>query len=583
MLLPIASTAAVRATALRLIAQHRRSLAVVLVLHTAAALFGLVGPWLIGRIIDALDSGDATMLTIHLMALILVGAVTLQALVLRFAQRQAMILGEDVFAALREEFMRTVGRLPLSTVERAGTGDLLARTTNDIESVQATVRFGVPRILVAGVTALLTVVAAFITNAAVAPALFIGVPLLIVTTRWYLKRSGPGYQRQLASYARLAGTISETVEGARTIEALSLAQTQRAKIDRALLERRNSERYTLGLRSVWFPSTDMSFLLPVVAIVAWGAYLASTGAATIGAVTTIALYAMQLVGPIGELIRWMDEIQVGTTALSRIIGVADVPPDREPGDGKPAGEKLVARDVRFSYRRGIEVLHGITLDLDIGERLAIVGPSGSGKSTLGRLLAGINGPTDGSVTVGGVPLTELPLEELRSHVALVTQEHHVFVGTIADNLRLASPGADTAALESALDVVDALGWVRSMPSGVKTKVGSGGVVLTPAQAQQVALARLVLLDPHTLILDEATSLLDPNAARELESAMSRVLEGRTVVAIAHRLHTAHDADRVAVVQNGRIAEIGPHDALVAAGGEYSALWTSWHHEGSGHS
>lgn len=228
------------------------------------------------------------------------------------------------------------------------------------------------------------------------------------------------------------------------------------------------------------------------------------------------------------------------------------------------------------------MLHGITLVLAEGERLAIVGPSGSGKSTLARMLAGINGPTSGHVTVGGVDLTSLPLERLRSHVALVTQEHHVFVGTLADNLRLAAPRADRAALESALEVVGALGWVRAMPAGLRTKVGSGGVVLTPAQAQQIALARLVLLDPQTLILDEATSLLDPNAARDLETAMNRVLHGRTVVAIAHRLHTAHDADRIAVVQDGSIVELGSHDELVTAGGEYAALWTSWHHEESGH-
>jgi ABC-type multidrug transport system fused ATPase/permease subunit len=177
-----------------------------------------------------------------------------------------------------------------------------------------------------------------------------------------------------------------------------------------------------------------------------------------------------------------------------------------------------------------------------------------------------------------VRLIDLPLDQLHRYVALVTQEHHVFVGSIAENLRLASPGASDAALERALATVDAFGWVRSMPQGMETKVGSGGVVLTPAQAQQLALARLVLLNPSILVLDEATSLLDPRAARSLEQAMSRVLAGRTVVAIAHRLHTAHDADRVAVVKDGRIAEIGTHDELVAAHGEYAVLWQSWNRE-----
>lgn len=583
MLLPIASSQKVRATAFRLIRRHHRALAVVLGLHTAAAVFGLAGPWLIGRIIDGINTRTTTQQTIDVAVITLVGAIVGQALVIRYAQRQSMVLGESVFAALREEFMTTVGRLPLSTVEQAGTGDLLARTTNDIQSVAQTVRFGVPRILVASVTTILTIVAAFLTNAVVPIAMFVGVPLLVVSTRWYLRRSGRGYQRQLASYARLSGVISETVEGARTIDALSLAPAQRTKIDRALAERRDSERYTLRLRTFWFPCTEVSFLLPIIAVIAWGAYLVSVGAATVGEVTAIALYATQLVGPVDELLGWTDEIQVGGTALSRIIGVADVPPDRQPVEGAiPVDERLVARDVRYAYRHGQEVLHGINLELAVGERLAIVGPSGSGKSTLGRLMAGISAPTSGTMTVGGARITDLPLEELRGHVALVTQEHHVFVGTIADNLRLAAPDATGADLDRALTVVGALDWVHSMPAGLETAVGSGGVVLTPAQAQQVALARLVLLDPHTLVLDEATSLLDPGAARTLESSMERVLAGRTVVAIAHRLHTAHDADRVAVVQAGNIVEIGSHDELVAAGGEYSALWTSWHHEDSGH-
>ena len=241
----------------------------------------------------------------------------------------------------------------------------------------------------------------------------------------------------------------------------------------------------------------------------------------------------------------------------------------------PTGPELVGTDLRYADRAGHDVLHGIDLDLGTGERLAIVGPSGSGKSTLGRLLSGIHAPRTGSVTVGGVELTSLPLDQLRTEVALVTQEHHVFIGSVRDNVVLAREGSTDEEVREALRAVDALEWVERLPEGLDTKLGSGHQVLTPGRAQQIALARLILADPHTIVLDEATSLIDPRTARHLEGSMNALLTGRTVVAIAHRLHTAHDADRIAVVIDGRVAELGSHDELVEQDGEYAALWRAW--------
>ena len=575
--LPVADGPTTRRHTAALLRRHSRPLVGITVLHTIAALAGLVGPLLVGRLVDQIVAG-ASLAVVNQAALIFVTAIVVQSVLVRFAQRKARVYGETMFAELREDFVDAVTALPLSTVESAGTGDLVGRTTNDVDRVQFAVRFGVPRVLVAIITIVATLVAAFIIAPQVTVVMVLTAPIVIIVSRWYLARATPGYQRESAAYAALNGTITESVEGARTIDALALEQTRRDRLRADLREAFEAERYTLRLRTVLTPGLDTPFMLAPIILLLWGAFLISHGWTTVGDVTAIILYMRMIIGPIWELVFWLDEIQVAMTSLGRLFGVRLVEPDRTTSGVEPTDEVVRTEAVRYAYREGHDVLHGIDLDLRPGERLAVVGPSGAGKSTLGRMIAGIHPPTGGAATVGGVPLVDLPLEDLRGHVALVTQEHHVFVGTLADNLRLADVTASDEALLGALDAVAARTWVDSLPDGIETEVGSGGYPLTPAQAQQVALARLVLLDPHTLILDEATSLLDPRAARELETSLGAVLTGRTVVAIAHRLHTAHDADRVAVVDGGRISEIGPHAELVAAGGDYAALWHSWQSE-----
>jgi ATP-binding cassette subfamily C protein len=509
--LPVADPARVRRAALRLLRAEAPAFTAVLVLNGLAAAAGLLGPWQLGRIIDRVEAGAGVATVDRLALVILLGALA-QLLMARYARLVGYRFGERTLARVREQFVDRALALPASVVERAGAGDLTTRGTADVSEVGTTLRDIGPDVLIAGVQAVFILGAVFLIAPLLGACGLVGMLGIWFTTRWYLRRAGAAYLAEGAANSVVAEIIAATAAGARTVEAFGLQQ-RRVTASRDAIEVSRRARFgTLFLRSVLFPLVEFSYVVPVVVVLLVGGVLRDHGVLSLGVVVSAALYLRQIEEPLDVVLTWVEQLQSSSASFARVEGLGPV--TEAPRDGAeapvpvPADDRIDVAGVHYAYDGGADVLRGVDLTVRPGERLAVVGPSGAGKSTLSRLLAGVDAPRSGSVTVGGVPIAGLDPERLRRQVVLVTQEHHVFLGTLRDNLLIAAPDATDAALRSALAAVGA-DWTEDLPDGLDTALGSGGHRTDGSQAQQLALARVVLADPHTLILDEATALSAP--------------------------------------------------------------------------
>ncbi|WP_432882109.1 ABC transporter ATP-binding protein [Kribbella sp. CA-245084] len=576
--LPVAGPAEVRAALIRDLGADRRSVVAVVLVNGLAAAAGLVGPWLLGRIIDTIRAGSGDVLSaVDRLAFGALVFTVVQTVLAWWALKIGYRFGERTAARVRERFLQRTLALPPRVADHLPTGDLIARGSTDASVVAVTLRSAVPEVLVASVHALFLIVAVLVLDVRLGLCGLVCLLGVGAAVRWYMRRARPVYLAVAATGAEMTDVVASTAKGARTVELLGLERRRTEVTEASITQARSARLAALWLRTVLFPWSEVALALPVVGVLLIGGALYLHDLVSLGIVVTATVYLRQLVGPLDTVMVWIEQLQGAGASYARVEGLADIPQaEQTPRAENVAGDRIRVDNAHYSYTGARDVLHGIDLVVQPGERLAIVGTSGAGKSTLARLLAGLDRPHIGSVTIGGTPVADLPPDQLREHVVLITQDHHVFHDTVRDNLLIAKPNATDEELHAALNAVGATWW-NDLPQGLDTELGED-TKLDDASAQQLSLARVVLADPHTLILDEATSLLDPKTARQTEQSLAAVLRGRTVIAIAHRLQTAHDADRIAVMEAGQLVELGTHHHLVTTNGPYGQLWQTWHAE-----
>lgn len=572
--LPIATAAQARRQLAAAVRPDRRGAVVAVLLLVATTVSGLVIPPVLGRLVDIGQAGGPSSdLTAPLVLLAL--AVVGQGLFAALGRARLTSVGEGALARLRESVVERALGLPQERLEQGGTGDLVSRVGDDVDRVSDALRQGFPEFLFSALTVALTVVGLGVLDWRFALAGLVAVPFQVMAGRLYVKVSPPLYAAARSAEGERSQQLVETLGGLRTVQALLLGPRH---LDRVAARSETARRAHLDAvdKSAWFfCRIHLGELTGTAAVLVAGAVLVGNGSASLGEATAAALYFLRLFDPISALLVLLDEVQSATASLARLAGVAMLEETVPEGAPEPTAPVLRLRDVRFSYAGGEEVLHGVDLDVAAGEHVAVVGSSGAGKTTLAALVAGIHTASGGTIEVGGSSVTALGRDELARHVTLVSQEVHVFAGTVADDLRLARPDATDDDLVAALDLVGAHDWVRALPEGLATRVGSGGATLTPVQAQQLALARLVLRDADVAVLDEATAEAGSAGARVLETGMRRALEGRTALLVAHRLTTAAEADRVVVLEQGHVVEVGAPAELAAGDGPYARLWAAW--------
>ena len=548
---------------------------ILLVVTTAAA---LSGPWILRYAIDnGLTDTDPDMGVVTRASLLYLGIGVSALVLIRVQTKVVARVGERFVRDLRESVFTHILSMPPRFFDRTSSGQLVSRMTSDIDALQLLVEMGMVQLVQSLLTLLLLAIALSVLSWQLTLACLLVAPLVAVATVWFRRNSHRAYLGVRDRVSETVGALVEGVGGVREIQATG----QQDRMLAAFSER-NNRQYDANVRSVRVQAVYLPVmeLLPIVSsciALGLGGWLVIEDELTVGTLSAFLLYLQLTFEPIQSLSFLFNQVQSAGAALHKIFGLLDTPSDLPDGTGTlPAGGDIELRGVSFRYDRDAPlVLAGVDLVIPRGEHLALVGPTGAGKSTLAKLVARFYDPTAGRITLGGTDLRDADLAGLRGRIAMITQDGYLFDGSVRDNIRVARPDATDAEVDGAVARIGATAALATLPAGLDTAVGQKGSQLSAGQRQLVALARAALLEAEVLILDEATSDLDPGTELAVTTAMTEVMKGRTVLVIAHRLSTILESDRIAVVADGGIAELGSHDELVARGGRYAALYASW--------